>query len=329
MFQSGVRAVLQGPATLEVSSKMGAFLSRGRLTVTVLDPDARGFAVHAPGMKYTDLGTEFGVFVRKDGSQEMHVFRGKVQAEAEGQAGVSLPEHGANLEASAPVAPLILFAHQAIRVAAAGSGKPERPFEQFSANEKRFSRMPIELVPFALFGTGIGMGGTKLKKGESDPHWEIVNISTAPTFSPQPAVVAETLPFYLNVDQAAAQWISVSRALKAMPGGCRWTYRTHFDLTGFDASTARIEGRIAADDFLGEMRLNGNSVPLSASDRGVTLLSHWHAWKIENGFAAGDNTLEIVVENSFSQSLKFGNVMALCVDCQGTARPLPNMTGEE
>ena len=33
-------------------------------------------------MKYTDLGTEFGVLVQESGEQEVDVFRGAVQAEA-------------------------------------------------------------------------------------------------------------------------------------------------------------------------------------------------------------------------------------------------------
>ena len=42
MFQSGVRAVLQGPATMEISSRQSAMLWRGKLTVIVLDPNTAG-----------------------------------------------------------------------------------------------------------------------------------------------------------------------------------------------------------------------------------------------------------------------------------------------
>ena len=82
MFQSGARAVLQGPATLEVASKTSALLQHGKVTVTAEEPDAHGFEIHTPGMKVTDLGTEFGVLVAKDGMQEVHVFRGSVQRQS-------------------------------------------------------------------------------------------------------------------------------------------------------------------------------------------------------------------------------------------------------
>jgi hypothetical protein len=160
MFQSGVRAVLQGPAKLEVQSKTAARLLQGKLTVTVIDPDARGFEVSTPGMRYTDLGTEFGVFVAKDGTQEMHVFRGKVQAET-----AILPSpvlrRGAGGEGGTdpssfilhPLS-LVLSASQAVRVAAAG-----KPIEKIAADAKQFVRgMPaaeLDLVDVVAGGDGL------------------------------------------------------------------------------------------------------------------------------------------------------------------------------
>jgi hypothetical protein len=146
MFESGVRAVLQGPATMEIGSSRSALLQHGKLTVRVEDPDAHGFEVRAPGMKYTDLGTEFGVSVAKDGTQEMVVFRGqvKVEASADGQIGrwgdgetgktVAHPVSPSPHPAISPSS-LVLSAHQAVRVAA-----PDKPPERIAADEKQFVR---------------------------------------------------------------------------------------------------------------------------------------------------------------------------------------------
>jgi hypothetical protein len=107
-----------------------------------------------------------------------------------------------------------------------------------------------------------------------------------------------------------------------MPDACRCTYRTRFDLNGFDPSTARIEGRILADDYVVEIRLNGKTVPAPAGARGPNRYAKWLEFKIEEGFADGDNTLEIVIENSSHAQKGYVNTMALCVECKGTARPL-------
>jgi hypothetical protein len=151
MFQSGVKALLEGPATLEVSSRTSAALSRGKLSVTVLDPDLRGFQVRTPGMAYTDLGTEFGVFVAKDGRQEMHVFRGKVLAEEassreQGAGSGSLPSpagtmypwsgRGAGGEGGlGHPSSLVLSANQAVRISA-----PGKPIEKIPADKRQFVR---------------------------------------------------------------------------------------------------------------------------------------------------------------------------------------------
>ena len=195
-------------------------------------------------MKYTDLGTEFGVWVAKDGRQEMTVFRGKVQAEEDGGRGerLSLPSppavpgdgRGVGGEGISPSPPLILSAREAVRIAKEGAA-----MERVKSQEGRFVRAIPAPGPFALHGTGQG-----LDRGAADPHWELTSISTNPAFQPQPAVVADPLPIYLRAGPGntgypgGAQWISQSKRLDPMPDACRCTYRTRFDLAGFDAATA-------------------------------------------------------------------------------------------
>jgi len=81
VYQTGVVVLLQGPATMEIGSKTSADIRQGRLTVRVIDPELTGFVVQTPSAKYTDLGTEFGVYVAADGKQEMHVIQGTVKVE--------------------------------------------------------------------------------------------------------------------------------------------------------------------------------------------------------------------------------------------------------
>ena len=304
MFESGVRAVLQGPATMVVDSKMSASLLRGKLNVAVIDPDAHGFVIRTPGMKYTDLGTEFGVNVEKDGAQEMHVFRGMVKAEAVGgkeqggkeqggreQGAGSREKSGSIGSLPPPFSPLLLSANQAVRVAAAG-----KPLVQIAASERQFVRRMPAPEPFPLFSTGVG-----LARGESDPHWEIVAVNTDREFERRPATVAIPAFNYEAGSPETAQWISLTKVLEGMPEGCRITFRTRFDLTGFDPATARIDGLAVADNWVSKVKLNGKTIliPRPPQDRTLIVATELHidSSKMPGVWQSGVNTLEIIVEN--------------------------------
>ncbi len=78
-FACGARAVLEGPATLELLSGKSARLRRGRLTARAEGP-AAGFEVLSPQGQVIDRGTEFGVSVSEGGATEVYVFEGQVEA---------------------------------------------------------------------------------------------------------------------------------------------------------------------------------------------------------------------------------------------------------
>ncbi len=89
-YQSGAKVILQGPCTYEVDSLCGGYLSLGRLTARVGGAESKAanrksqipipkFVVKTPTAVVTDLGTEFGVEVDKQGRTESHVFVGSVK----------------------------------------------------------------------------------------------------------------------------------------------------------------------------------------------------------------------------------------------------------
>ena len=101
-YDTGAKVILQGPCTYEVESPAGGFLSIGKLTARLETKGEGGrekaeespnrkpalstihyplFTITTPSATVTDLGTEFGVEVSKEGTTTSHVFRGTVEVQ--------------------------------------------------------------------------------------------------------------------------------------------------------------------------------------------------------------------------------------------------------
>lgn len=78
-YDTGFKAILQGPVTYEITSDNGGYLSVGKLTGKATTDRARGFVVDMPSASVTDLGTEFGAEVAANGQVETVVFSGEVK----------------------------------------------------------------------------------------------------------------------------------------------------------------------------------------------------------------------------------------------------------
>lgn len=85
-FFAGARAVLDGPAELGINAANRAVLRSGRLSVVT---GRHGASFHAATSILVASGrsAEFGLFVAKDGTAELHVFSGAVEASLAGDAG--------------------------------------------------------------------------------------------------------------------------------------------------------------------------------------------------------------------------------------------------
>ena len=100
-YDTGGKVLLQGPATYEVESKSGGFLTIGKLTgklekkaeVKASDTEesqsttpGSPFTIRTPTATVTDLGTEFGIEVNRQGMTASRVFRGSIQVQPLGGA---------------------------------------------------------------------------------------------------------------------------------------------------------------------------------------------------------------------------------------------------
>ena len=165
---------------------------------------------------------------------------------------------------------------------------------------------------FQVFGTGVDDSGNLLADAAIDPHYYI--IATPPTYSvigtlPDTgayAYVTEQNGFpypYWAADGPDSKWLSLnpnendftSDGVTEPTGD--FTYRTTFDLTGFDPATAHILGGFSADDSLTQVLVNGQDVGYTPDPAGGSDYTAMHALNISGGFVAGVNTLDFVVHN--------------------------------
>ncbi|MBN2512257.1 MAG: NPCBM/NEW2 domain-containing protein, partial [Sedimentisphaerales bacterium] len=84
-FDSGAEAVIEGPSVFRCNSANTLFLEQGKVFVKVA-PGQEGFVVRTPSAKITDLGTQFGVYVRPGGLVEVQMIEGKALVEYDGGA---------------------------------------------------------------------------------------------------------------------------------------------------------------------------------------------------------------------------------------------------
>jgi ferric-dicitrate binding protein FerR (iron transport regulator) len=78
-FDSGARIILQGPARLTLENAFLARLERGKAIVSI-PSQAAGFRLETPSNSFSDQDSSFAVAVAGDGTAEVHVLRGLVEA---------------------------------------------------------------------------------------------------------------------------------------------------------------------------------------------------------------------------------------------------------
>ena len=122
-YDSGAKLILQGPCTYRIESSSSGFLRVGRLTARVVEsrglrvesakPQAANpkFVVQTPSATVTDLGTEFGVDVDKQGTTDSLVFVGVVKMQTSAA------------EGEKPAREETLHANESARVERQGEGK--------------------------------------------------------------------------------------------------------------------------------------------------------------------------------------------------------------
>jgi serine/threonine-protein kinase len=174
---------------------------------------------------------------------------------------------------------------------------------------------PPQPVPIpTLFSTGLGADGKPLPDGAMDPHWSL---------SPVPPSMLTNLVFAtINAppiggpwlaNTATSRWISPKADPRVGEAPGTFTYKTNFDLNGYDASSTRVTAQVAVEHEVTDVRLNG--VSLRRTARGSAAFTRL---TLAGRFASGINVLEFVVVNKSDRLGPTG----LRVELTGVAVPL-------
>jgi len=158
------------------------------------------------------------------------------------------------------------------------------------------------LVP-GVFNTGVDDSGAVLANYSVDSHYTLI-VSADPNFPGRDTVVVDDTTFPIATgdwlaNSSLSKWIAPQGNQDIGPGGDavgNYTYRTTFDLTGYDPNLVTLTGQWTCDSQGTDVRINGlstgNSTPGTNSP---TNTREFHPLLITSGFVPGTNTLDFLV----------------------------------
>lgn len=173
------------------------------------------------------------------------------------------------------------------------------------------------LIP-TLYNTGVDASGAVLPDGTiGDPHYVLASVPTGTSaIRIITAASGYPIPPYLG-DNSLSRWIGPNNNSTLTSEGGIYTYRTTFDLTAYDLTTAAIVGSWSTDNNGLDILINGISLGFTTS---LTQFATGMAgFSVTSGFVPGLNTLEFVVSNFDDGS---PNPTALRVEMVGSADAL-------
>ena len=167
-------------------------------------------------------------------------------------------------------------------------------------------------VPGALqttSNTGADSNGNLLADGDIDPSYTIVS-SPDGTGPATYVTFQNAFPFgYWMPDGPDSKWISPTAEQSSYDSYGQYDYQTTVDLTGYDAATAVLTGRVSQDDILVDILVNGVSTGISDQSN---LFYQFTPYRIGGTFfQPGLNTIDFLVFNSGGGPTGLRNEMTL------------------
>lgn len=137
-----------------------------------------------------------------------------------------------------------------------------------------------------LFTTGVDNAGVSLGGAAVDTHYTVLDGA----FPGANALTMSSIPGSYIPNNATSRWIWENAS--GQPTNVTRTFRTTFDLTGFDPTTAILGGTWATDNLGLNIRINGTATGLTSPGFGA-----YTNFGITSGFVPGINTLDFVVRD--------------------------------
>jgi hypothetical protein len=78
-LEGGGKVLIEGPSTFSLETPVQVYLQEGRLVASLKGAGRQAFVVRSPTASLVDYGTEFGVYVGRQGQTEAYVYEGSVQ----------------------------------------------------------------------------------------------------------------------------------------------------------------------------------------------------------------------------------------------------------
>ena len=145
-----------------------------------------------------------------------------------------------------------------------------------------------------FYNTGVDDTQTVLGNYAAETHYAIVSTPDDSTPGVRVATSANNFPIppWLGDDSLSA-WIGPNTDSTLDGATGQYDYQTTFDLTGFNANTAALNGQWAADNSGDDILINGVSTaqPGGGSYGGLT------GFSVTSGFVSGLNTIDFLVTN--------------------------------
>jgi hypothetical protein len=182
---------------------------------------------------------------------------------------------------------------------------------------------PVGAVPITtLFNTGVDAGGVVLPDSTiGDPHYALIGVPGGTT-DIRIITAASGFPIVPGLyigDNALSRWIGPNNDPDVNGPVGIYTYRTTFDLTGLNPSTAAIAGQWTTDNQGIGVLINGTFLSFPTPNNQFAL--GFSPFSITSGFVSGLNTLDFVVRNEAGPT-------ALRVQMTGTADSLTSAVPE-
>jgi hypothetical protein len=131
--------------------------------------------------------------------------------------------------------------------------------------------------------------GDPLAPGSIDTHYVVTKSAITN------AEVRSGLSSLYFANDANSQWIW--QQSDGQPTNVTLTFRTTFDLTGFDSNNIIINGQWGADNLGIDVLINGVSTGISLPLLTQNNFEQLHSLQIVDGFVPGINTLDFVIED--------------------------------